>query len=123
VLHALSRAARKLASPASILLSGFCPNQCARVSPTIPPGVEQLTVRWIFVPPPCLRRNLQGAKSALPIWTEFMKRAVSIPQYGQAKPFPAPHRHGLTNLVSARYDLLCAIHRLQTSLKGKSILS
>jgi penicillin-binding protein 1B len=34
--------------------------------------------------------NLEGAKSALPIWTEFMKRAASIRQYGQAKPFPAP---------------------------------
>ncbi len=34
--------------------------------------------------------NLEGAKSALPIWTEFMKRAASIRQYGQAKEFRAP---------------------------------
>jgi penicillin-binding protein 1B len=27
--------------------------------------------------------NLQGADSALPIWTEFMKRAIQVPEYSR----------------------------------------
>jgi penicillin-binding protein 1B len=34
--------------------------------------------------------NLEGAHSALPIWTELMKRALLLRQYRSAKPFPAP---------------------------------
>ncbi|HTS69911.1 MAG TPA: PBP1A family penicillin-binding protein [Terriglobia bacterium] len=34
--------------------------------------------------------NLQGADSALPIWTEFMKRATQDPSYRDAQPFEAP---------------------------------
>jgi penicillin-binding protein 1B len=34
--------------------------------------------------------NIEGAHSALPIWTEFMKRALTIRQYSAAKPFTAP---------------------------------
>jgi penicillin-binding protein 1B len=34
--------------------------------------------------------NIEGAHSALPIWTEFMKRALTIREYSDAKPFPAP---------------------------------
>lgn len=34
--------------------------------------------------------NLEGAKSALPIWTGFMKRAQQIRQYGDARPFAVP---------------------------------
>ena len=34
--------------------------------------------------------NLEGAKSALPIWTEFMKRAATFRQYRDAKPFNTP---------------------------------
>jgi penicillin-binding protein 1B len=34
--------------------------------------------------------KLPGADSALPIWTEFMKRATLDPAYGDAKPFQAP---------------------------------
>ncbi len=34
--------------------------------------------------------NLEGAKSALPVWTEFMKRALKHPRYADPKPFPAP---------------------------------
>jgi penicillin-binding protein 1B len=34
---------------------------------------------------------LSGASSALPIWTEFMKRAVSLPQYSRVEaPVPPP---------------------------------
>jgi penicillin-binding protein 1B len=34
--------------------------------------------------------GLEGAKSALPIWTEFMKRASRIGSYRNAKEFPTP---------------------------------
>ncbi len=34
--------------------------------------------------------GLEGAHSALPIWTEFMMGAARYKQYGDAKPFPAP---------------------------------
>ena len=34
--------------------------------------------------------NLEGAKSALPIWTEFMKQASQMRQYRGTKPFPQP---------------------------------
>jgi penicillin-binding protein 1B len=34
--------------------------------------------------------NLEGAKSALPIWAEFMARAGRLPQYRDAKQFQAP---------------------------------
>ena len=35
--------------------------------------------------------GLEGARSALPIWTEFMSEAARYKQYGDAKPFPPPH--------------------------------
>lgn len=34
--------------------------------------------------------NLEGAKSALPIWTEFMSQAAQYKQYGDVKPFRPP---------------------------------
>jgi penicillin-binding protein 1B len=34
--------------------------------------------------------NLEGARSALPIWAEFMKRAAELREYRDAKPFNAP---------------------------------
>ena len=34
--------------------------------------------------------NLEGAKSALPIWTEFMKRGLEMPAYRDAKAFKPP---------------------------------
>jgi penicillin-binding protein 1B len=34
--------------------------------------------------------KLEGAKSAAPIWTEFMKRAVKLETYKNTKPFTAP---------------------------------
>jgi len=34
--------------------------------------------------------DIEGAHSALPIWTEFMKRAVQLRRYADAKPFEAP---------------------------------
>jgi len=35
--------------------------------------------------------DLEGAHSALPIWTEFMKRALLLRRYADAKPFAAPN--------------------------------
>jgi penicillin-binding protein 1B len=34
--------------------------------------------------------NLEGAKSALPIWTEFMKRAHTFRPYKRTRPFTPP---------------------------------
>jgi penicillin-binding protein 1B len=34
--------------------------------------------------------DIEGAHSALPIWTEFMKRAVALRRYADVKPFAAP---------------------------------
>ena len=34
--------------------------------------------------------KLSGSSTAAPIWAEFMKRAVKLPQYSGAKNFPAP---------------------------------
>jgi penicillin-binding protein 1B len=34
--------------------------------------------------------HLSGALSAAPIWTEFMKKAVTLPQYSDMKPFAQP---------------------------------
>ncbi|HUI76906.1 MAG TPA: PBP1A family penicillin-binding protein [Bryobacteraceae bacterium] len=47
--------------------------------------------------------GLEGAKSALPIWAEFMKRAAQYSRYRNAKDFPIP-----TGVVSAR---LCSESR------------
>jgi penicillin-binding protein 1B len=35
--------------------------------------------------------DIEGAHSALPIWTEFMKRALMLRKYADAKPFQAPN--------------------------------
>jgi penicillin-binding protein 1B len=34
--------------------------------------------------------NLEGARSALPVWAEFMKRAAKLREYRDARPFKAP---------------------------------
>ena len=34
--------------------------------------------------------KLQGAHAAAPIWAEFMKRAIQLPQYSDVKPFSPP---------------------------------
>jgi penicillin-binding protein 1B len=33
--------------------------------------------------------NMEGARSALPVWTEFMKRAIQLRPYSSPKEFPA----------------------------------
>jgi penicillin-binding protein 1B len=37
-----------------------------------------------------LTHKLQGADTAAPIWAEFMKRAIKLPQYSDMKPFTPP---------------------------------
>ncbi|HVY91776.1 MAG TPA: PBP1A family penicillin-binding protein [Bryobacteraceae bacterium] len=34
--------------------------------------------------------DIEGAKSALPVWGEFMKRAITLRRYANARPFEAP---------------------------------
>jgi len=34
--------------------------------------------------------RLSGAQTAAPIWAEFMKKAVTLPQYANVQPFPQP---------------------------------
>jgi penicillin-binding protein 1B len=34
--------------------------------------------------------RLSGAQTAAPVWAEFMKKAVTLPQYSAAKPFSQP---------------------------------
>jgi penicillin-binding protein 1B len=46
-----------------------------------------------------LTRRVQGADTAAPIWAEFMKRAILLPQYSDVKPFVAP-----TGITTARID-------------------
>jgi penicillin-binding protein 1B len=46
-----------------------------------------------------LSRPLQGADAAAPLWAEFMKRAILLPQYSDVKPFTAPE-----GVTSARID-------------------
>jgi penicillin-binding protein 1B len=41
--------------------------------------------------------DLSGATLALPVWTEFMKRATALPQYSDVKPFSPPQ--GVVRLV------------------------
>jgi penicillin-binding protein 1B len=43
--------------------------------------------------------RLEGSKSALPVWTEFMKRALKLPAYADTKSFKPPK-----GIVSASID-------------------
>ncbi len=43
--------------------------------------------------------KIEGAHAAAPIWAEFMKRAVALPQYSDTKPFAAP-----AGVVQVRLD-------------------
>ncbi len=52
--------------------------------------------------------KLSGSSTAAPIWAEFMKRAVKLPQYSNAKNFPAP-----SGVVDVTLDKLT--NRLATS--------
>jgi penicillin-binding protein 1B len=50
---------------------------------------QLLTVVWVGFDD-YRELNLEGAKSALPIWTEFMKRAAQRAPYRNARTFPMP---------------------------------
>jgi len=52
--------------------------------------------------------KLSGSSTAAPIWAEFMKRAVKLPQYADARNFPAP-----SGVVEVTLDKLT--NRLATS--------
>jgi penicillin-binding protein 1B len=43
-----------------------------------------------------LTKKVQGADTAAPIWAEFMKRAITLPQYSDVKEFTKPD--GVTNV-------------------------
>src|SRR5437879_7769634 len=43
--------------------------------------------------------KIEGAHAAAPIWTEFMKRAIQLPQYSDVKPFTPPD-----GVTTARID-------------------
>ena len=64
--------------------------------------------------------RLSGAQTAAPIWAEFMKKAVTLPQYADAQPFSQPagvvdvQLDKTTNLLatpSCPEDLQCGLHR------------
>ena len=49
--------------------------------------------------------KIEGAHAAAPIWTEFMKRAIDLPQYSDVKPFSPPE--GVTTAhIDKTSDLL-----------------
>jgi penicillin-binding protein 1B len=45
--------------------------------------------------------HLSGAQTAAPVWAEFMKKAVALPQYANVKPFSQP-----TGVVDVQLDKL-----------------
>ncbi|WP_158945031.1 transglycosylase domain-containing protein [Granulicella sp. S190] len=51
-----------------------------------------------------LSRHVQGADTAAPIWAEFMKRAIQLPQYSDVKPFSAPE-----GITTARIDKVSSL--------------
>ena len=65
--------------------------------------------------------DLEGAHSALPIWTEFMKRALEYKEYKNAKPFEAPE-----GIVAMEIDPLsgqaataaCPTHQQEVFIAG-----
>jgi penicillin-binding protein 1B len=59
---------------------------------------ELLTVVWVGFDD-YSDLNMEGSKSALPVWTEFMKRAHNFRQYSNPKPFKAPE-----GIVKANID-------------------
>ena len=57
--------------------------------------------------------RLSGAASALPVWTEFMKRGVAIPDYSDPPPF-APPDGVVTAALDARSNQLATSDSIQT---------
>jgi penicillin-binding protein 1B len=57
--------------------------------------------------------KLAGAASALPVWTEFMKRATQVGAYGDAQPFGAPEGV-VTATIDTRTNLVASAESPQT---------
>ena len=54
--------------------------------------------------------KLQGALAAAPLWAEFMKRAIALPQYSDVKPFTPPegvHNVRIDKVTSLPADVTC----------------
>jgi penicillin-binding protein 1B len=64
---------------------------------------------------------LEGARSALPIWAEFMKRASALRQYRDMVPFDEPAGVATVDIDPASGQLAtpyCPEHRLATFIEG-----
>ncbi|QHS51463.1 penicillin-binding protein 1A [Edaphobacter sp. 12200R-103] len=62
--------------------------------------------------------KVQGADAAAPIWAEFMKRAIKLPQYSDVKPFAPPD--GITIVKVDRdsgllADPTCSVHTMNAA--------
>jgi len=57
--------------------------------------------------------KLSGASSALPVWTEFMKHATTLPDYSDPKPFVAPEGV-VTASIDVRTNLVADASATQT---------
>ena len=65
--------------------------------------------------------DLEGAKSALPIWTEFMKRAAGLREYSGAEDFPPPPgivRVSICPASGNRAGLFCPSERNEAFIDG-----
>jgi penicillin-binding protein 1B len=65
--------------------------------------------------------NLEGARSALPIWAEFMKRASKMRQYRDAKTFQAPAGVVSADICPDSGELAgayCASHHMEVFIDG-----
>jgi len=47
------------------------------------------------------RGRIQGAHVAAPLWAEFMKKAVQLPQYSDTKPFTPPDGVSIVSIDKA----------------------
>ena len=83
---------------------------------------ELIYVVWVGFDQGDKELDLEGAKSALPIWTEFMKRALEYKEYRNAKPFDPPE-----GIVTMEIDPLsgqpataaCPTRRQEVFIAGK----
>lgn len=81
---------------------------------------ELLTVVWVGYDD-YTELDLEGAKSALPVWTEFMKRAHKLPQYRNAQPFKAPAgiaRVNICNDTGQRATDFCQNIKAESFVEG-----
>ncbi len=57
--------------------------------------------------------HLSGAYSALPVWTEFMKRAIEFPRYSDVKSFPPPEGV-VTAILDTHTNLVASANAAET---------